>query len=261
MKIMGIVNVTPDSFSDGGEFIDPARAIEHGLEMIEVGADWLDIGGESTRPGADEVSPEVELDRVLPVVEGLAGRVPVSIDTTKAAVAEAAIDAGATMVNDVTALRSDPEMADLLAARGVDVVLMHMIGTPRTMQDDPRYGDVVSEVVGFLRERIDFAIASGIDLGRIWIDPGIGFGKTVRHNLQLLHSTHRITDIGHPVLVGPSRKAFIGKIDGSRVEDRVGGTVAASLAVRKGGAAMVRVHNVAEVKQAIRITDEIEAAG
>ena len=258
---MGVVNVTPDSFSDGGEFLDPGRAIEHGLSLIEDGADWLDIGGESTRPGADEGSAEDELARVMPVVEGLAGSAPVSIDTTKAVVAQAAIEAGATMVNDVTALLRDPGMTAVCAENDVDVVLMHMLGTPRTMQDDPRYGDVVAEVLGFLRDRADHAIAAGVEASRIWVDPGIGFGKTLHHNLKLLESTHRMCELGYPVLVGPSRKTFIGKIDGSEVKDRVGGTVAACLAARQGGATMVRVHNVAEVRQAIRVADAIQEAG
>jgi len=261
MKIMGIVNVTPDSFSDGGLYLDPVKGIEHGKELAAAGADVLDIGGESTRPGAEAVSAEEELRRVLPVIEGLAGTAPISIDTTKASVARAAIDAGATIVNDVTALRSDPGMAALCADRGVVVVLMHMIGTPRTMQDDPRYEDVTTEVRDFLLERVDFAISAGIPRGRIWIDPGIGFGKTVDHNLALLRATPEFTSTGLPVLVGPSRKAFIGRIDGSKEGGRLGGTIAACIEARRGGASMVRVHDVIEVAQALRVADQIDAAG
>ena len=260
MKVMGIVNVTPDSFSDGGLYLGPEKAVEHGLELIEAGAQVLDVGGESTRPGAAEVPADEELARVVPVIERLAARAPVSIDTTKASVAEAAIAAGATIVNDVSALRADPDMAGLCADRGVDVVLMHMIGTPRTMQDDPRYDDVVEEVTGFLGERALFAESEGVEARRIWVDPGIGFGKTVEHNLALIAATGRFADLGHPVLVGPSRKAFIGRIDGSGVEDRLGGTIAACLAARAGGAAMVRVHDVGAVSQAIRIAESIDAS-
>ena len=257
---MGIVNVTPDSFSDGGLYLDPGKAVEHGLELLEAGAQVLDVGGESTRPGAAEVPADEEMALVVPVIERLAGRAPISIDTTKASVAEAAIAAGATIVNDVSALRADPEMAGVCADRGVSVVLMHMIGTPRTMQDDPRYEDVVEEVAGFLGERALFAESEGIDAASIWVDPGIGFGKTVEHNLALIAATGRFAELGYPVLVGPSRKAFIGRIDGSGVEDRLGGTIAACLAARAGGAAMVRVHDVGAVSQAIRIAESIDAS-
>ena len=260
MRVMGIVNVTPDSFSDGGLYLDPGKAVEHGLELLESGAQVLDVGGESTRPGAAEVPADEEMAQVVPVIERLAGRAPVSVDTTKASVAEAAIAAGATIVNDVSALRADPEMAGVCADRGVSVVLMHMIGTPRTMQDDPRYEDVVEEVAGFLGERALFAESEGIDAASIWVDPGIGFGKTVEHNLALIAATGRFAELGYPVLVGPSRKAFIGRIDGSGVEDRLGGTIAACLAARAGGAAMVRVHDVGAVSQAIRIAESIDAS-
>ncbi|MBK5110072.1 MAG: dihydropteroate synthase [Thermoleophilia bacterium] len=256
---MGIVNVTPDSFSDGGEFLDPDRAITHGHRLVAAGADLLDIGGESTRPGARAVPAAEELARVTPVVEGLAGTAPISIDTAKAEVAEAAIAAGAEMVNDVTALSGDPEMAALCAERGVEVVLMHMLGSPRTMQDDPRYGDVAAEVRDFLLGRVERATGAGIDPARIWIDPGIGFGKSVEHNLELLRSTAIFAQTGLPVLVGPSRKAFIGKLDrGAPEGQRLGGTVAACLAAMNGGAAMVRVHDVAPVAQALRVAEAIE---
>ncbi|HTU13622.1 MAG TPA: dihydropteroate synthase [Solirubrobacterales bacterium] len=258
MKVMGIVNVTPDSFSDGGLFLDADKAIAHGLELAAAGADVLDIGGESTRPGAAEVSTEEELARVVPVIEGLAGSAPISIDTTKATVAEAAIEAGATIVNDVSGLRGDPDMTALCAERGVEVVIMHMLGTPRTMQNDPRYDDVVNEVLGFLLDRAESATRAGIERDRIWIDPGIGFGKTVEHNLALLAATGEFAATGLPVLLGPSRKTFIGKIDGSREDQRLGGTIAACLEGMRRGAAMVRVHDVAAVAQAIRVARAIE---
>lgn len=257
VKVMGIVNVTPDSFSDGGRYLDPKAAIEHGRQLLEEGADILDIGGESTRPGSEPVSAEEELTRVIPVIEALAGEAPLSVDTAKAEVARAAIAAGATMVNDVTALRGDPEMAGTCAEGGVEIVLMHMLGTPKTMQDDPHYGDVVSEVLDFLAERVAEATAAGIEQSRIWIDPGIGFGKTAAHNFELLAATDRFTATGQPVLVGPSRKRFIGSLDGSDESGRLGGTIAACLAAREGGAAMVRVHDVAPVVQALGVAGEI----
>jgi dihydropteroate synthase len=259
---MGIVNVTPDSFSDGGLFLNPEAAIAHGRELVEAGADVLDVGGESTRPGAEPVGTEEELRRVLPVVEGLAGLAPVSIDTSKAEVAAAAIAAGATMVNDVTAFRADPEMAALCAeaGEGVEVILMHMLGSPRTMQQDPRYDDVVSDVLAFLLERAGAAEEAGVGRERIWIDPGIGFGKTLEHNLALLRETSRFAETGLAVLVGASRKAFIGRIDGSDEANRVGGTIAACLTAMEGGAAMVRVHDVSQVAQAIRVRAAIEGS-
>lgn len=258
MKVMGIVNVTPDSFSDGGEYFDHERAIGHGLELVRDGADVLDIGGESTRPGAAEVSLEEELRRVIPVVEGLAGAAPVSIDTTKAEVARAAIQAGAKIVNDVTALRGDPDMAEVCAEAGVEVVLMHMLGTPRTMQNDPQYGNVVDEVEEFLAVRAGIAEAAGIARDRIWIDPGIGFGKTVEHNLELIRATGKFAAMKLPVLVGASRKSFIGKLaDGAPGSRRLGGTIAACLAAMEGGADMVRVHDVAPVVQAVRVASAI----
>jgi len=257
---MGIVNVTPDSFSDGGRFLDPAAAIAHGRELAAAGADVLDVGGESTRPGATAVSAAEELERVMPVIEGLAGVAPLSIDTTKAEVAARAIEAGAAMVNDVTAL-SDPDMAPLCAERGVEVVVMHMLGTPRTMQDDPRYDDVVGEILEFLTERADRAVAAGIERDRIWIDPGIGFGKTTGHNLTLLAAVDRFAATGLPVLIGPSRKTFIGRLSGDAPEgERLGGTIAACLAALAGGAAMVRGHDVAPVAQAIAVARAIDDA-
>jgi len=262
MKVMGIVNVTPDSFSDGGEFFDHERAIAQGVKLARQGADVLDIGGESTRPGAKAVALEEELRRVIPVIEGLAGVVPLSIDTAKAEVARRAIAAGAEIVNDVTALRGDPEMAGVCAEAGTRIVLMHMLGTPRTMQDDPRYNDVVAEVAEFLAVQTGLAEAAGIARDRIWIDPGIGFGKTVAHNLQLLKAIDRFAEMKLPVLVGASRKRFIGQLDRDAPEsERLGGTIAACLAALAGGASMVRVHDVAPVVQALRVAAAIEAAG
>ena len=259
-KIMGIVNVTPDSFSDGGPYLDPEAAIAHGLDLMAEGADILDIGGESTRPGSEPVAEEEEMARVLPVIEALSVKAPVSVDTSKAAVAEAAIAAGATIVNDVTALRGDPEMARVCSEGGVEVILMHRLGTPKTMQEEPTYGDVVVEVSDFLLERAAEAERAGIESSRIWIDPGIGFGKTPEHNFALLAATDHLVETGYRVLVGPSRKRFIGSIDGSGETERVGGTIAACLSAARQGAAAVRVHDVAPVAQALAVEREISAA-
>ncbi len=258
MRLMGIVNVTPDSFSDGGLFLDAAAAVAHGGELADAGADILDVGGESTRPGAEAVTAEVESARTEPVVASLtAAGHEVSIDTSKAAVAAAALAAGATIVNDVTALRAEPELASVCADAGCNVVLMHMLGTPRTMQDAPRYGDVVDEVRAFLMERIDFAIASGISEDRIWVDPGIGFGKTVDHNLALLRRLGELRELGRPVVIGTSRKNFIGKVTGREVEQRIGGTAASNVLALKAGADVFRVHDVAEVGAALRVAEAL----
>ncbi len=259
--VMGVVNVTPDSFSDGGAFLDPAAAIAHGLELAAEGADVLDVGGESTRPGSDPVPLEVELERVLPVIHGLAREteVPVSIDTVKAEVADQAIRAGAVLVNDVTALRHDPAMAEVVAAAGVPVCLMHMLGEPKTMQDDPRYDDVVADVSAFLAERIAFARAAGIDSDQICVDPGIGFGKTVDHNLALLRHLDRIAAIGPPVLLGASRKSFLGVLTGEPLEARDVATVAVNLAAVRRGAWMLRVHAVKPTRDALTVSAAIEA--
>jgi dihydropteroate synthase len=258
MRVMGIVNVTPDSFSDGGLFLDPGRAIEHGRQLSAEGAEILDVGGESTRPGAEAVGAEEEVARVVPVVEGLAaGEVPVSIDTSKLAVAEAALDAGGAVVNDVTALRAEPELAGLCAERGTDVVLMHMLGDPRTMQEDPSYDEVVDDVKAFLAERIEFATAEGIDEERIWIDPGIGFGKTVEHNLELLRRLGELADLGRPIVVGTSRKNFIGKLTGAPVDRRLGGTIASSVLAFANGAEVLRVHDVGPVREALTVAEAI----
>jgi dihydropteroate synthase len=255
--VMGVVNVTPDSFSDGGLYLDAAAAIAHGLELQAAGAAILDVGGESTRPGAEPVGPEAELARVLPVVEGLVAagiHAKISIDTSKALVAASCLTAGATMVNDVTAFRGDPEMAAVVAAAGADCCLMHMLGEPRTMQHDPRYGDVVVEVRTFLEERIAFAVAAGVSLERIIVDPGIGFGKTVSHNLELLRRLDELVAIGPPVLIGTSRKSFLGRLTGRPVEERLAGTIATAVLAYERGARVFRVHDVAPVYDALTVT-------
>jgi dihydropteroate synthase len=254
--IMGVVNVTPDSFSDGGRFLDPGAAIAHGLELQNEGADILDIGGESTRPGADPVPEAEELRRVVPVISGLISAgvtARISIDTTKAAVAAAALEAGATLVNDVSALRADPELAGLVADTGADVCLMHMLGEPRTMQSDPRYGDVVAEVKAFLVQRMAFAIGRGIAKERIMLDPGIGFGKTGEHNLELLRRLEEIAAIGRPVVIGTSRKSFLGRITGREVDDRLAATIASNVIAFERGASVFRVHDVAPVRDALMV--------
>jgi len=255
---MGVVNVTPDSFSDGGLYLDPEAAIAHGEELAMAGAKILDVGGESTRPGAAPVDPVVERQRTEPVVAELAatGHL-VSVDTSKASVAAAALDAGAEIVNDVTALRGDPEIAGLCAERGATVILMHMLGTPRTMRDEPRYQDVVEDVKGFLAGRVEAATAAGIAAERIWLDPGIGFGKTTEHNLELLRRLGELRALGRPLVIGTSRKSFIGKLDGSDAEDRLGGTIASSVLAAAQGAEVLRVHDVAEVGQAMAVAGAI----
>lgn len=217
----------------------------------------MDVGGESTRPGAEEVDEAEELRRVEPVVAGLAGAATVSIDTSKLAVAEAAIDVGASIVNDVTAFKHEPAMAGLCAERGVGVVLMHMPGNPWTMQEDPRYDDVVDDVKAFLAERVEFAVGAGIAEERIWIDPGIGFGKALEHNLELLRRLRELRELGRPLVVGTSRKSFIGKVDGSDVEDRIGGSIATSVLAAAEGADVLRVHDVAEMAQALAVTNAV----
>lgn len=257
-KLMGVVNVTPDSFSDGGLYLDPGAAIAHGEELVRDGAEILDVGGESTRPGAEEVSAEEELARVEPVVSELAGGgAAVSIDSSKSSVAEAALDAGATIVNDVTALQGDSEMAAMCAARGATVVLMHMRGTPRTMQENPLYEDVVDDVKAFLGERMEEALAAGVDEQRIWLDPGIGFGKTLEHNLELLGRLGELSSLGRPLVVGTSRKSFIGKVDGSPPSERLGGTIASSVFAAAEGADVLRIHDVAEMRQAMTVAAAI----
>ncbi len=256
-KLMGVVNVTPDSFSDGGLFLDAEAATAHGRELADQGAEILDIGGESTRPGAEGVGAEEELARIEPVVAGLAEAATVSIDTSKAVVAEAALDAGAAIVNDVTALRHDPEIAPLCAERGASLVLMHMQGDPRTMQENPVYGDVVDDVKAFLAERLEAAVGAGVAEEAIWLDPGIGFGKTLDHNLELLRRLGELRELGRPLVVGTSRKSFIGKIDGSAVDDRLGGTIASSTLAAAEGADVLRVHDVAQSAQALKVATAI----
>jgi dihydropteroate synthase len=257
-RLMGIVNVTPDSFSDGGLFLDPEAAITHGRELAAEGADVLDVGGESTRPGAAAVPAEEELRRIAPVVEALAGDgTSVSIDTSKVAVAEAALDAGARMVNDVTALRAEPQLAELCADRGCDLCLMHMLGDPRTMQENPVYDDVVDDIRAFLAERIEFAVSAGVDEERIRVDPGIGFGKTVEHNLELTRRLGELQELGRPIVYGSSRKSFIGKLTGADPADRLSGTIASNVVAYANGAEMLRVHDVGPVREALTVAAAI----
>src|SRR6478609_8146043 len=258
-EIMGVVNVTPDSFSDGGQFDDAQAAIRHARRLIDEGADIVDIGGESTRPGAAPVPVEEELQRVIPVIEGL-GNARISIDTMKLAVAQEAVGAGATYVNDVTAFRHDPDLAGFVADRGLECCLMHMLGEPRTMQRDPRYVDVVSEVKAFLTERMEAAIAAGVPEAKIQLDPGIGFGKTMQHNLTLLARLDEFTDLGRPLVIGTSRKSFIGQLTGRDVTERVHGTVATCVIALERGASVFRVHDVAAVADALKVASATFAA-
>jgi dihydropteroate synthase len=257
--IMGILNITPDSFYDGGKRFDTERAVADGVEMVRAGAAILDIGGESTRPGAEPVSLDQELSRVLPVIRRLrqSVNVPISIDTYKASVAQAALNEGADIVNDISALRFDPQMARLVAKEGVPAVLMHMQGVPRTMQDEPRYGDVVREVAEFLAERVMFAVEAGIAKDKIIVDPGIGFGKTLQHNLALLRSLATFTSLRQPILIGASRKGFIGRLLGADPEGRLEGSVAAAVVAAFSGADIIRVHDVSETARALRVLDAI----
>ncbi len=262
-KIMGVVNVTPDSFSDGGRFDSPQAAIGHALQLAGDGADILDIGGESTRPGAEPVSIEEELRRVMPVIEGLAGKTKasLSIDTRKPDVARAAVAAGASIWNDVSALTFDDASVAIAAEFDCDIVLMHAQGDPRTMQQDPSYTDVVHEVLGFLAARIELCAAAGIDRARLIVDPGIGFGKFADHNLALIANLEKFQRLGCPVLLGASRKRFISALDRQGSADqRLGGSLAAVLAGFARGAAVFRVHDVAETRQALKIAQMIDAA-
>jgi len=252
---MGVVNVTPDSFSDGGLFLDADAAVAQGERLAAEGADILDIGGESTRPGADPVSEAEELGRVVPVIARLAAAnvATLSVDTSKFAVAEAALQAGAMVVNDVAAFRFAPEMAGLVASQGASCCLMHMLGEPRTMQEDPRYGDVVSDVKAFLEERLAFVVGEGVAEEKVWLDPGIGFGKTLEHNLELLRRLDEICAIGRPVVIGTSRKSFLGRITGREEGDRLAGTIATNVMALERGAAVFRVHDVREVADALAV--------
>jgi len=257
--IMGILNVTPDSFSDGGLFPEVDTAVGYAERMATEGADIIDIGGESSRPGAGPVPAEVEMDRVLPVIEKLAEtiEVPISIDTCKSSVARHALDVGACIVNDISALRSDPDMASVVAEARVPVVLMHMKGTPKDMQLDPRYDSLISEIISFLRARIQAAVDTGISPNQIIIDPGIGFGKTVPHNLEIIRRLREFKSLGKPILIGTSRKSFIGKVLGLPVDDRLEGTAATVAIAIANGADIVRVHNVKEMARVVRMTDAI----
>ncbi len=257
--VMAVLNVTPDSFFDGGRHFDTGRAIADGLAMAQAGADIIDIGGESSRPAAAPVAAADELARVLPVIQELRRQcaLPISIDSYKAPVARAALDAGADIVNDISALGFDPAMVQLVASEKVPVILMHMQGTPRTMQVDPRYADVVREVRDFLAERLYDAMDAGVDAEAIVLDPGIGFGKTVEHNIQLLRGLSMLAALGQPLLVGVSRKAFIGKILGLEPDQRLEGSLAAAVAAVLGGANIIRVHDVAETCRAVRVADAL----
>lgn len=261
---MGVLNVTPDSFSDGGLHLDPERALDHALKMVTEGADFIDVGGESTRPrgrsygtGAEPVNAEEELRRVLPVIGRLAAEsdIPISIDTYKSAVAREACAAGASIVNDISGFHSDPAMPQTVASAGATAILMHMRGTPQTMQVDPAYTDLFGEISAFLAE----ALARGKEAGvqQMIVDPGIGFGKTVEHNLRLLKGISRFRTLGYPLLVGPSRKSFIGAVLGLPVEDRLEGTIAAAVVAAMAGVHVVRVHDVREVVRALRVSDAI----
>jgi dihydropteroate synthase len=254
-SVMGVVNVTPDSFSDGGVHLDPAAAVEAAKRMVAEGAAIVDVGGESTRPGSDGVSGAEELRRVLPVLDRLGGEVPVSIDTSKAAVAQAALERGAILVNDVTALRGDPDLAGIVAGAGAYLCLMHMQGEPRTMQQEPRYGDVAAEVASFLEERLAFAVAQGIPEERVCLDPGIGFGKTVAQNLELVRRLDVLLALGRPVLVGFSRKSSLRRLTGS--DDLLGASVAAAVAAFERGATILRVHDVKPHVDALTVAGAI----
>ena len=257
--VMGILNVTPDSFSDGGRFFDAEGALKHGISMAEEGADIIDIGGESTRPGAEPVDVAREISRVVPVISALRERLdtPISIDTTKADVAVAALDAGADIVNDVSAGRFDPRMLPLVSDRGAPVVLMHMLGEPRTMQQDPRYEDVTEDVKSFLKKRAEAALAAGLVRDKIVIDPGFGFGKTREHNLELLRNLRLITELGYAVLAGTSRKSFIGATLDLPVGERLEGTAATVALAVSQGAAIVRVHDVGPMRRVAGMVDGV----
>lgn len=260
--IMGILNVTPDSFSDGGKFFDKGMAIERAFEMIEEGADWIDIGGESTRPGAKPVTATDEIKRVVPVIEALATKgATVSVDTTKVDVAKAAIEAGAEIVNDVSALTMDKDMAAVCASMGAPVILMHMRGTPATMQLDTAYKDLIGEVYDYLAERVEAAVSAGIGRDKIIIDPGIGFGKSGEGNLELIKNLAEFRSMGLPILIGASRKSFIGKTIGAAMEDRVTGTLAAHTVALMNGANILRVHDVRQARKAADMTDAIRMSG
>ncbi len=261
--IMGVLNVTPDSFSDGGLFVETEAAAERAERMAAEGADIIDVGGESSRPGADSVSAEAEMDRVLPVIENLAKTIetPISIDTYKSSVARYALEMGACIVNDISALRSDPDMAQVVAQAGAAVVLMHMKGAPKNMQIDPHYGSVIDEIISFLRARIQAAVDAGISSSQIIIDPGIGFGKTVAHNLEIIRRLREFKSLEKPILIGTSRKSFIGKVLDLPADDRLEGTAATITTAINNGADIIRVHDVKEMVRVTRMTDAIVRGG
>jgi dihydropteroate synthase len=259
--VVGILNVTPDSFSDGGDFLDPEAAAEHAAAMLDEGADILDVGGESTRPGSDPVSQEEEIRRVIPVMERILAVHPeavISVDTYRSGTATAALEAGASLVNDVTALRGDPRMVSLIEEAGCPVILMHMQGEPKTMQKDPHYEDVVCEVSDFLAERAEYAVAGGVRPENVILDPGIGFGKNLEHNLALLRNLDAVVDLGFPVLIGASRKRFIERITGvQEAKDRVSGTVATTVLAFEQGATFFRVHDVRANRAALAVVEAV----
>lgn len=257
--VMGVLNLTPDSFYDGGRYVTPQVAVERALAMVEEGADIIDIGGESSRPGAWPVPPAEELERVIPVIEGIRKRsdILLSIDTTKGAVAAEAIEAGVSIVNDISALRFDPEMADVIADRGVFIVLMHMLGTPETMQNDPSYDDPVEEIKAFFAERIETAVSAGIPAEKIIIDPGIGFGKRLSDNLALLRKLASFNHLGAPILIGLSRKSFLGEILDLPAEERLEGTIAANAIAVLNGADIIRVHDVKEGRRTAAVAQAL----
>jgi dihydropteroate synthase len=259
--VVGILNITPDSFSDGGEFLDPGAAAEHAATMLDEGADILDVGGESTRPGSDPVSQEEEIQRVIPVLERILSVRPeavISVDTYRSGTATAALEAGASLVNDVTALRGDPRIASVIQEAACPVILMHMQGEPKTMQKEPHYEDVVREVRDFLAERAEYAVAAGIRPENVILDPGIGFGKNLQHNLALLRNLDAIVDLGFPVLIGASRKSFMEKITGvQEARDRVSGTVATTVLAYERGATFFRVHDVRANREALAVAEAV----
>ncbi len=261
--IMGVINTTPDSFSDGGRFISAGQAIDEGMRMADEGADMIDVGGESTRPGSDPVSVEEELRRVLPVVQGLAARVsiPISVDTMKAGVARESLDAGAEIINDVSSFNYDPNMAKTIAPSGAGVVLMHMRGMPKVMQQgDLSYPSLIDDITNYLQEKIDKAVSEGIEISRIAVDPGIGFGKTSTDNMRLIRNLDRFEKLGRPILIGVSRKAFIGQATGGGPSERIEGTAAAVTASILYGAHIVRVHDVSIMKKVVLMADAIKRA-
>jgi len=257
--LMGILNVTPDSFSDGGDFLTHSRAIEHAHKMVRQGADIIDVGGESTRPGSAAISVEQEKERVIPVVKELAAEiaVPISIDTRKAEVAKSALDVGAQLINDVSALRYDDEMASVAASSGVPVCLMHMQGEPETMQASPEYGDVVRDIIEWLRRRVEAAVSAGIEAENLIIDPGFGFGKLVEHNLEILHRLPEFHAVGCPLLIGTSRKSTIGEVVNRPAKDRLYGTLATLTSSVLSGAHILRVHNVESAMDTIKMAEAI----